>query len=48
MNSVISSIKYSDNERIRLSGIGPSGKLIFKDVIRESTTSCVVSVKHDQ
>ena len=28
------SIKYGDNERSRLSGIGSSGELVFKDVIR--------------
>ena len=48
MISVISLIKYVDNERSRLSGIGSSGELICKDVIRESTKSCVGRVKHDQ
>ena len=48
MISVISPIKYGDNERSRLSGIGSSGELVFKDVIREITKSCVGSAKHDQ
>ena len=48
MISVTSPIKYGDNKRNRLSGIGSSGELIFKDVIRESTMSCVGSEKHDQ
>ena len=48
MISMISPIKYGDNERSRLSGIGSSGELVFKDIIRESTKSCVGSVKHDQ
>ena len=48
MFSVIIPIKYGDNERSRLSGIGSSGELVFKDVIRESTQSYVGSVKHDQ
>ena len=38
---VISPIKYGDNEQSRLSGIGSSGELVFKDVNRESTKSCV-------
>ena len=42
------SIKYDDNERSRLSGIGSSVEFVFKDVIRGSTTSCVGIVKHDQ
>ena len=46
MISVISPIKDGDNERSRLSGIGSSGELFFKDVIKESTKSCVGSVKH--
>ena len=48
MISVISPIKYGDNERSRLSGIGLSGELVFKDVIRESTMACMGSVKHDK
>ena len=48
MISVISPIKNSDNERCRVSGIGLSGELVFNDVIRESTMSCVGSEKHDQ
>ena len=48
MSSVISPIKYGDNEHSRLSGIGSSRELVFKDVIRESIKSCVVSVKYDQ
>ena len=48
MISVISPIKNGDNERSRLSGIGSSGELVFKYVIRESTMSCVGSIKHDQ
>ena len=48
MISVISPITYYDNERSRMSRIGSSGELVFKDVIRESTQSCVGSVKHDQ
>ena len=35
MISVISPIKDGDNERSRLSGIGSSGKFVFKDVIIE-------------
>ena len=45
--SVISPIQDGDNERSRLSGIPLSGEWIFKDVIRESTISCVGSVKYD-
>ena len=41
MISVISPITYGDNERSRLSGLVPSGEFVFKDVIRESTKSCV-------
>ena len=41
-------MKDGDNERSRLSGIGSSREFVFKDVIRESTKSCVGSVKHDQ
>ena len=48
MISVISPIKYGDNERGRLSGIGSSGEFVFKDVIRENIKSCVISVKYDQ
>ena len=48
MIPVISLIKYGDNGRSKLSGIGSSGKLVFKDVIRKSTKSCVGSVKYDQ
>ena len=48
MISVISPIQYGDNERSRLSGIGSSGEFVFRDVIRESTKSCVGSIKHDQ
>ena len=48
MISVISPIKYGDNERSRLSRIGSSGELVFKDVIRKSTISCVWREKHDQ
>ena len=48
MISVISPIQYGDNERSRLSGIGSSGKLVCKDVIRESTKSCVGSIQYDQ
>ena len=47
MISVISPIKDGDNELSILSGIGSSGELVIKDVIRESTESCVESVKHD-
>ena len=47
MISVKSPIKGGDNERSRLSGIGSSGELVFKYVIRESTKSCVESVKHE-
>ena len=39
----ISPIKYGDNERSRLSGIGD-----FKDVIKESAMSCVGSETHEQ
>ena len=46
MISVISPIKDGDNERSRLSGIGSSGKFVFKDVIRESTYN-VMCVKHN-
>ena len=46
MISVISPIKYGDNERCILSGIGSSGELVFKDVI--SIVSCEASEKHDQ
>ena len=45
---VISPIKYGDNERSRFSGIGSSGELVFKDVIRDSIKACVGSVKHDK
>ena len=45
MISVINPIQYGDNERSRLSGIGSSGELFFKDVIRESIKLCVGSVK---
>ena len=45
---MISPIKYGDNELSRLSGIGSSGEFVFKDVIRESTKSCVGSIKHDK
>ena len=31
MTPVISPIKYGDNERSRLSGIGVSGELVFKE-----------------
>ena len=50
MNDFSDKSKYGDNERSRLSGIGSSGELVSKDVTREreSTTSCVGSVKHDQ
>ena len=48
MISVISAIKDGDNERSRLSGIGSSGELVFKDVISESTNSSMGSVKNDQ
>ena len=41
MISVISPIKDGDNERSRLSGIGSSGELVFKDVIRERVQSHV-------
>ena len=45
MISVINPIQYGDNERSRLSGIGSSGELVFKDVTRESIKLCVGSVK---
>ena len=45
--SVISPIQDGDNERSRLSDIGSSGEFVFNDVIRESTKSCVGSLKHD-
>ena len=48
MISVIIPIKYGDNEQSRLGEIGLSGEIVFKDVIGESTKSCVVSVYHDQ
>ena len=48
MISVISPRKYGDNERSILIRIGSSEELVFKDFIRESTMSCVGSVKHDQ
>ena len=41
--SVINIIKYGDNERSRLNGIGSCGELVFKDVSRDSTISCVGS-----
>ena len=41
MISAISPMQNGDNERSRLSGIGTSGKLVFTDVIREITKSCV-------
>ena len=47
MISVISPIKDGDNERSRLSRIGSSEEFFFRDVIKESTKSCVGSVKHD-
>ena len=47
MNSAISPIKYGDNKRSRLSGIG-SKVLVFKDVIKECTMSYVGSEKHEQ
>ena len=37
--------KYDDNERSRL---GIKGELVFNDVIKESTISCVGSEKHEQ
>ena len=45
--SVISPIKYGDNEQIRLSGIRSSREMILKDIIRDSTMSCVGSEKHN-
>ena len=48
MISVISPIKYYDNEQSILSRIVSSGELDSKDVIRESTFSCKESEKHDQ
>ena len=46
MISVISPIKYGDNERSRLSGIGSSGVLICKDVTRDNTMSRVRGETH--
>ena len=41
MISVISPIKYGDNERIRLSGIGSSGELVFIRMSSERVQSRV-------
>ena len=41
MISVISPIKYGDNERSIFSGIGSSGEFVFKDFIRERVQSHV-------
>ena len=44
----ISPIKYGDNVRSRLSGIGLRGELVFRDFIKESAMSCVGSETHEQ